>query len=269
MYRILVFVIAIFFPGYLSAEVITEEQGDANYSELLDRDSTQNEYRPYGLVRVSWFKSSEPETAIISTAGNPSLGNPNAPVTMVMFTDYQCRFAQKFHFRAYKYLKAHYIDTGKLRFVLRDLPLNIHQDAKPAAVAAHCAGEQGKFWEMHDTLIKNKGKLSQDDILGYAKSNDLESVSFKSCLISGRYDKDIDQDIADARNAGINGTPGFVVARTTDNLVLGTILRGNKSFYTFKNEIDRLLLTPVGQIPVKPPATLGRQLPLVKGNNIL
>ena len=133
------------------------------------------------------------------------------------------------------------MEARKLRFVLRDFPLPNHQHAKAAAISAHCAGEQNKFWEMHDALFENGGKLSKADILGYAKSVGLESDSFKSCLTSGRFDKDIKRDIQDAKNSGIRGTPAFVLGYTTDNSVTGMLISGTRPFVTFQNEITRLL----------------------------
>ena len=104
---------------------------------------------------------------------------------MVEFTDYHCPVCRKFYLKAYKKLRKHYVDTGKLRFVLRDLPLGFHQRAKSAAISAHCAGEQDKFWEMRDALFDG-GKYSPKDILGYAKSIGLDNSSFKTCLTSGQ-----------------------------------------------------------------------------------
>ena len=94
---------------------------------------------------------------------------------------------------------------------------------------------------MHDALYEGKGKLSQTDILDYANKIGLDSASFKSCLTSGRYNKDIEQDVREAKLAGIRGTPSFVLGRTTDNLVDGTLLRGTWPFVTFKDEIEKLL----------------------------
>ncbi len=243
MNQILVLILLVFmFPGYLLAEGITKEQGDAILKELKAIRQELNQIKQKGLVSQGRAKTKRPKTAKVSTLGNLILGDLKAPITLVEFTDYQCPFCRKFYSNAYKKLKKQYVDTGKLRFVLRDLPLGFHQHAKPAAISAHCAGEQDKFWEMHDALFDGGGKLNKDDILGYAKKIGLENVSFKSCLTSGRYNEGIKQDVTDARNASITGTPGFVVGRTTDNFVNGTLISGTRPFSTFKKEIDKLLL---------------------------
>ena len=223
------------------AEGITKEQGDAILKELKGIRQELKEIKKRGQAAPAPGRKARPTKASVATLGNPILGDLKAPVTIVEFTDYQCPFCRKFYSNAYKELKKEYIDTGKLRFVLRDLPLGFHQYAKPAAISAHCAGEQDKFWQMHDTLFEGGGKFKPDDILGYAKMLGLENNAFKSCLTSSRYNEGIEQDVKDANKAGITGTPGFVVGRTTDNMVRGTFISGTRPFSVFKAEIEKLL----------------------------
>lgn len=222
-------------------EGISKGQGDAILEELKSIRQELNKFRQNALVAKTPSETARPKTASVSTLGNPMLGDEKAPVTLLEFTDYQCPFCQDFYARVFKELKMQYVDTGKLRFVLRDLPLPNHQHAKPAAISAHCAGEQGKFWEMHSALFDGGGKLNQDDILNYSKSIGLEEESFKACLNSGRYDKEIKQDVQDARSAGIRGTPAFVLGHTSDDKVSGTLISGTRPFSVFKAEIDKLL----------------------------
>lgn len=224
------------------AEGITKEQGDAILKELKGIRQELKEIKKKGQAAPARGRKARPTTASVATLGNPILGDLKAPVTLVEFTDYQCPFCRKFYSNAYKELKKQYVDTGKLRFVLRDLPLGFHKYAKPAAISAHCAGEQDKFWQMHDALFEGGGKFTQDDILGYAKKIGLENKAFKSCLTSGRYNKGIQQDVTDANKAGITGTPAFVFGRTTDNIVSGTLISGTRPFNTFKKEIEKLLV---------------------------
>ncbi|MBC8287834.1 MAG: DsbA family protein [Nitrospinae bacterium] len=241
MKKILLWVLIICLaPLTVFAEGITKEQGDAILKELKAIRQELNQIKKRGLAPQGRGRPARPTTASVSTLGNPILGDLKAPVTIVEFTDYQCPFCRKFYMAAYKELKKEYIDTGKLRFVLRDLPLGFHQYAKPAAISAHCAGEQDKFWQMHDALFEGN-KFTPNDILGYAKSIGLDNKAFKSCLTSGRYNEGLEQDVADANKAGITGTPGFVVGRTTDNIVKGAFISGTRPFATFKKEIDKLL----------------------------
>ena len=222
-------------------EGISKEQGEAILNELKFIRQELNQIKQKGLITQRSAKPSRPKTASVSTVGNPMLGDEKAPVTIVEFTDYQCPFCQGFYSRAYKELKMQYVDTGKLRFVLRDLPLPNHQYAKPAAIASHCAGEQNKFWEMHDAMFEGAGKLSPDDILGYAVVIGLQEDPFKTCLTSGKFKNDIKQDMQDARSAGIRGTPAFVIGKTTDDRVSGTLIAGTRPFAAFKQEIEKLL----------------------------
>ncbi len=238
---ILCVLIVCFVPFNAFAEGITKEQGDAILKELKSIRQELNQIKQKGLAPQGKGRVARPTTASVATLGNPILGDLKAPVTIVEFTDYQCPFCRKFYLAAYKELKKEYVDTGKLRFVLRDLPLGFHQYAKPAAISAHCAGEQDKFWQMHDALFEGGGKFAPDDILGYAKSIGLENTAFKTCLSSGRYNQGIEQDVKDASKAGITGTPAFIVGRTTDNKVTGAFISGTRSFNVFKAEIDKLL----------------------------
>src|SRR5579863_5020357 len=96
-----------------------------------------------------------------------ALGRPDAPLTVVEFTDYQCPYCRRFHAESWPRFKRDWIDTGKVRFIVRDLPLEIHSAARPAAQAAHCAGEQGQFWRMHDLLLGVHADLSASGIDGY------------------------------------------------------------------------------------------------------
>lgn len=229
-----------FVPFTVFAEGITKEQGDAILKELKAIRQELKEIKKRGQPARARGRKARQTTASVATLGNPILGDLKAPVTLVEFTDYQCPFCRKFYLAAYKELKKEYIDTGKLRFVLRDLPLGFHPYAKPAAISAHCAGEQDKFWQMHDALFEGN-KFTPQDILGYASSIGLQNDAFKSCLSSGRYNDGIEQDVKDANKAGITGTPGFVIGRTTDNMVKGALISGARPFSAYKAEIDKLL----------------------------
>ena len=138
------------------SDAVTKEQADAIVSELkqirllLEKQEAQ-------LARAVAPQPSAapaPPQKVQMSVGNGwySLGRPDAPVTLVEFGDYQCPFCKQFHTTAYSDLKKNYIDTGKVRFVSRDLPLEFHPFALRAAEAARCAGDQGKYWEMRDAL---------------------------------------------------------------------------------------------------------------------
>src|SRR3989338_5451600 len=146
-------------PGNVAQQSppITKEQADAILKELQairqlleQMQRQQAQPRP---VQQPVQPPAPPAKVKVRSDGPYWLGKADAPVTVVEFTDYQCPFCRRFHQSAFEEIKKNYIDTGKVRFVSRDLPLDIHANAARAAHAARCAGEQGKFWEMRHLLI--------------------------------------------------------------------------------------------------------------------
>jgi protein-disulfide isomerase len=186
---------------------------------------------------------SEPQNVVLDVGNNPSRGVPTAKLTMVEFTDYQCPFCSRYVRETYPQIEKEYITTGKLKYVLMDLPLeSIHKHAFKAAEVAHCAGDQGKYWEMHDQLFSNQKTI--DSWSAHAEAVGLDSTRFDSCLASGKYSAEIRGDITQAQRAGVAGTPGFFLAITepgSTRVKSVKFLRGAQPFAAFKAEIDRLL----------------------------
>jgi protein-disulfide isomerase len=181
----------------------------------------------------------------------PFLGRPDAPVTIVEFSDYQCPFCQRFYAATLPALKKEYIETGKVRYVFRDYPIDqLHPQARKAAEAAHCAGEQGKYWEMHDRLFEQQNALALPQLAEHARSIGLNGAMFDECLSSGRYASRVERGIADAAVAGVQGTPGFVIGKTsTGDQIEGTPIRGAQPLDAFRQIIDRALTPPSGGSP--------------------
>lgn len=150
----------------------------------------------------------------MSVADAPALGSPKAPVTMVEFTDFQCPFCSRFHQGTFPALKKDFIDTGKVLYVVRDLPLPLHPNALKAAQAAHCAGEQGRYWAMHDVLFQNSERLEPERMAGYAATAGLDAAKFAGCFASRRHLERIRASGDDAARAGLTGTPSFVIGKT-------------------------------------------------------
>ncbi len=145
---------------------------------------------------------------------DPFIGQDDAPVTIIEFTDYQCPFCGRHFTQTYSQIKANYIDTGKVKYVSRDFPLSFHPFAQKASEASECADDQGKFWEMHDKLFEQQAAWSGvADAVGtfkqYAKDLGLNSASFDDCLDSDKYKEEVTKDQADGSASGIDGTPGF------------------------------------------------------------
>ena len=173
----------------------------------------------------------------------PALGRLDAPVTLVEFSDYQCPYCQRFFLATLPALKKDYIDTGKVRYVFRDFPLDqVHPQARKAAEAAHCAGEQGKYWEMHNVLFGNQQTLQPPKLSEHARTLGLDGASFDQCLASGKHAAHVSQGLSDGQAAGVQGTPGFVVAKTTPgDTVEGTLVVGAQPVEVFRQLIDQLL----------------------------
>ncbi len=175
-------------------------------------------------------------------AGWYSMGREDAPVTMVEFTDYQCPFCRRFETGIFAQLKKEYIDTGKVRFVSRDLPLEFHPNAPGAAVAARCAGEQNKFWEMRDAMMLDTATdLGPESILKYGRKTNLDMTAFSACLKDKKFTEAIKKDAADAGSLGISGTPSFVIGKTAKDEIAGVRIVGAVPFAVFDSTIKEML----------------------------
>jgi protein-disulfide isomerase len=183
----------------------------------------------------------QPQVAKVSNVGGYSLGRPDAPLTMVEFTDLQCPYCRQFATTTFDELKRNWIDTGKLRYVSRDFPLEFHQQAMNAARAARCSGEQGKFWEMRWALMRNANLLSPAFIAKTASELKLDTAAFGACTASTKFDDAIQADMADAAGVGVTGTPTFVVGRTTPSGIEGPVIVGALPYSRFDAKLRDLL----------------------------
>ena len=171
-----------------------------------------------------------------------AMGRDDAPVTMVEFTDYQCPFCRRFEADSFAQLKKDYIDTGKVRFVSRDLPLDFHPNAPAAAMAARCAGDQHKFWEMRDAMMLDTATdLGPASILKYGQKANLDMTAFSTCLSDKKYTEAIKKDTADAGTLGISGTPSFVIGKTAKDEIAGVRIVGAVPYAVFESTIKDLL----------------------------
>jgi protein-disulfide isomerase len=184
-------------------------------------------------------------TAKVRVGSAPSLGSADAPLTIVEFSDYQCPFCQRFATTTLPQLKRDYIDTGKVRYVFQDFPLDsIHPDARKAAEAAHCAGEQQKYWEMHDALFKNSRALKLDNLNGHAATLNLNTEQFARCLREGKYAATVAENVKIGATLGITGTPSFFIGKSLpDGTIEAVNLRGAQPIANFKRVLDQLLAT--------------------------
>ncbi len=186
-----------------------------------------------------------PENLALSFADHPLKGSQAARLVLVEFTDYECPFCARYFRDTLPQLEKEYIQTGKLRYVLREFPLeSIHSQAFKAAEAALCAGEQGKYWEMHDRLFGNQQALAPGDLSAHGQALGLDAAAFQQCLDSGRKAAKIRKDLAEGRQAGIGGTPTFFLGTVDDtgsSMKVLTVISGARPFSSFKAAIDRAL----------------------------
>lgn len=169
---------------------------------------------------------------IVDEGGSPAIGPKNAPITIIEFSDYQCPYCLKWHTEVYAQLLKAYPD--KIRFVYRDFPLySIHPEAGPAAEAAACAGEQGRYFDYHDKLFGEEFSLGNDAYLKYAEELGLDQAKFKDCLSSHRYKNEVYANYQYGANLGVRSTPTFFIN--------GIILIGAQPIEAFQQVIDKEL----------------------------
>jgi protein-disulfide isomerase len=218
---------------------LTKAQGDAILKEL--REIKQLLAKPQQQAQAAPSAPQVPKNLTVKGSALYVLGKSDAPLTMVEFTDYQCPFCGRFETMTFPELKKSYIDTGKLRLILRDLPLDFHPYALKAAQSVHCAGDQGKFWEMKELVFKNQIKIDVDSLAGYAKDLSLNGDTFKSCMTDGKHLKEIGDEAKYAQSLGITGTPTFILGKTAGDTVEGRVIVGAQPLATFEAAINEML----------------------------
>jgi protein-disulfide isomerase len=180
--------------------------------------------------KVSVTISLEPPRQKVDAAGHPSKGPKDAPIELVEFSDFQCPFCQRANPTVDQVLKTY---GDRIHFVYRHFPLPNHPNARPAAEAAACADEQGRFWQFHDELFSKPGKLTDPDLKEHAVAAGLEASRFNACFDGHRFKSDVDKDVKEGNEAGVSGTPAFFIN--------GRALEGAQPFEAFKRLIDEEL----------------------------
>ena len=171
-------------------------------------------------------------------------GKADAPLTLIEYSDFTCGYCLKFFKETLPKLQATYIDTGKVRFVYRDYPRADRGVGVEAAVAARCAGAQGRYWAMHDRLFGDGGRLDSGSFKSAAKSMGLNQAEFGKCFDERRHLESIFQDRREANRWGFHGTPGFILMQTVEGpteKIPAVAIPGAFPFDAFAEEIDRML----------------------------
>lgn len=179
-------------------------------------------------------------------ADDNSMGDPNAPIKIEEFSDYQCPYCRKFSVETEPQLVETYIATGKVHFTYRSFGKFIGPESQAAAEAAYCAGEQNKYWEYHDTLFANQtgenvGNYTDRRLIAFAETLGLDIDTFRSCFESGKYAKRVNQDFVDGSAAGVQATPSFVLTYEVNGEKKQTIISGAYPFSEFQTQIEAAL----------------------------
>ena len=232
-------VVAAFLVGSLYTKVQMLEKGGVQAQGSINNQQPAVAAQPQ-----------QPTKGIASIDDDPVLGDKNAPITIVEFSDYECPFCKRHFDETLPQLVKNYVDTGKVKIVFRDFPLSFHDPmATKEAAAANCAGKQGgdtAYFKYHDeifTRTKSNGNgLSEADLTTIATDLGLNLNSFNTCLADPAQTDEVKKDIADGTVAGASGTPTFVIGKTTSNGEIdGDLVVGAQPYAAFQAIIDPLL----------------------------
>lgn len=238
-------VVASFFIGSLWTKVQYLEK-----AETLTKGATTANAQ--GAAQQAPPQQAPPEDTTpkkVSIDDDPVLGDKKAKVTLIDFTDYECPFCKRYYDETFSQIKKDYIDTGKIKYVVRDLPLSFHANAHKEAQAAECAREQGgdeAYFKYHDEIFKrttsNGTGLALDKLSVIANDLGLDGAALQTCLDSDKYKAEVDKDLADASAVGASGTPTFFIGKSTsDGVITGTKIVGAQPYSAFQAEIDKQL----------------------------
>jgi protein-disulfide isomerase len=223
---------------------ITRQQADAILQELRSiRQLLERQAAPSARALPPPAAAPPPrvKVSIPPAAAATALGSKDAPVTVVEFIDFQCTYCQRHQDATFPRLKELYIDTGKVRYVSRDLPLDMHANALVAARAGRCAAAQDRYWDLRRAMFANTRQLSPPDLLGYARTVGLDVSAFETCMARTDADAAIRAESNDVAGLGITGTPSFVIGKTTAGAIEGALIVGAQPLASFEARLAELL----------------------------
>lgn len=197
------------------------------------------------LKREAPAKLETPFDESVNPSSPEAKGKGTARVAIIEFSDFQCDFCFTYATQTLPQIDRDYVRTGKVRYFFRNLPQTPgHPNAFRAAEAARCAAEQGKFWEAHDRFFANQNALNPNDWPQHAQALALDAEKFNQCLMSGKYDDEINKDLDESQKLGIQGTPAFLIGLIApDNKTVSVrkVILGAESYETFKQTINELM----------------------------
>ena len=225
----------------LVAVAILLAAGVGGYMKLSSEIETLRESQRQLAAEVAGARQS----AVVDLAGVPWRGGRDAIVTLLEYSDYECPFCIRHFSETMPKIDAAYIQTGKIRYAFRDNPVDqLHPQAIRAHEAARCAGDQGKYWEMHGRLFTGAGSHGDDALLAHAQALSLTAPDFQACLGSGRHTEDIRRTAAEAAGFGAKGTPAFFIGvrdPATDQMRLVRAITGAQPYEVFAQALDGMI----------------------------
>lgn len=180
-------------------------------------------------------------------ADDNAMGDPNAPIKIEEFSDFQCPYCARFHDETEWQIANSYVADGTVYFIYRSYGNFIGPESKAAAEAAYCAGDQGKFWEYHDILFANQtgenvGAFTDKRLSAFAEALSLDMDAFNSCYNGDKYADRVDQDKVDGTAAGVTGTPAFLLTYTVNGEEKHRFIAGAYPFSEFQTQIEEALV---------------------------
>jgi len=238
---------ASFFAGYgIGTLDISDTDDDAELNEILAELNAKIDSAQQSAPQPTQQRT-QPIAPIIQVSldDDPVLGNQDAPVTIVEFSDFQCPFCSRFYQQTLPLIEQNYIQTGIVKLVYRDFPLDIHPNAVPAHIAAECADEKGKFWEYHDMLFDKQSEWqgiskasAEEKFSQYASDLGMDTTSFESCMKSDEIANEVTQDFQAGAQYGSTGTPTFFIGNVDDGFIK---LVGAQPYAAFEAAINAQL----------------------------
>lgn len=225
---------------------IAADRGDAVAQKRLNKLKPRRQAGQQGKRRAGRKPSRSIRLKEMRVDGAPYKGAADAPVTLVEFSDYQCPFCRKHFYKVVPRIVKDFVSTGKVKYVMREYPIaNLHPKAAKASEGALCAGDQGKYWQMHDLIIANPRRVGPRRLKAHARNLGLDAAEFGSCLDNGQHAGTVSAGIAAGEAAGVPGTPGFFIGltdpRDSDRVTSLTFIRGAQDYDVFKRAIEAAL----------------------------
>jgi len=216
----------------------------AYFAPMFRKSSSANSGNPNIATQVTTSPQSQVLNVVMPPvrdhpqANGNKMGDPNAPVKIIEYADFQCTYCLRYWTDTEQQIIENYVATGKVYYEYRSVGGFIGPESADAANAAYCAADQNKFWEYHDTLFanwtgENAGDFTPDRLRQYAAAIHLNLDQFNTCLNSGAHTAQVSQDVSDAKTAGVQGTPAFIIN--------GKLLEGAEPYSVFQQTIDAAL----------------------------